>query len=93
VNVSFFPGVAGALVGVPMQDVVGCVVSPDDVWPRDFREALAELEPLPLGERVSRLSDSLLARSNGARARAASPRGCAVDLREARSRAGCVAGG
>ena len=62
VNVSFFPGVAGAFVDLPMSEVVGRVASPDDVWPRDFREAVADLEPLPVEERISRLSDLLLAR-------------------------------
>jgi hypothetical protein len=61
-NVSFFPGVAGAFVGISMPEVVGRVVSPDEVWPRDFREAVAELEPLPVEDRISRLSDLLLAR-------------------------------
>src|SRR5919198_5975843 len=51
VNVSFFPGVAGAFVGVSMAEVLGRVAPPDDVWPREFREAVAELEPLPVEER------------------------------------------
>jgi AraC-like DNA-binding protein len=62
VNVSFYPGVAGAFVGVSMPEVVGRLASPDEVWPRAFREAVAELEPLPVEERISRLSDLLLAR-------------------------------
>lgn len=45
-NVSFFPGVAGAFVGFSMPEVVGRVVSPDDVWPRDFREGVEALAPL-----------------------------------------------
>jgi AraC-like DNA-binding protein len=66
-NVSFFPGVAGAFVSLPMSEVVGRVASPDDVWPRDFREAVAELQPLPVEERVSRLSDLLLSQLEPAR--------------------------
>lgn len=62
VNVSFYPGVAGAFVGVSMPEVVGRMAPPDAVWPREFREAVAELEPLPGDERISRLSDLLLAR-------------------------------
>jgi AraC-like DNA-binding protein len=67
VNVSFFPGAAGAFVGVSMPEVVGRMASPDEVWPRDFRQAVAELEPLPVEERISRLSDLLLARLEPAR--------------------------
>jgi AraC-like DNA-binding protein len=67
VNVSFFPGVAGAFVGLSMPEVVDQVASPDDVWPRDFRDAVAELEPLPVAERLSRLSALLLARFEPAR--------------------------
>lgn len=62
VNVSFFPGVAGAFVDVSMPEVVGRVAAPDDVWPRDFREAVAELEPLAVEERIARLSELLLDR-------------------------------
>ncbi len=62
VNVSFFPGVAGAFVGLSMPEVVGRVASPDEAWPRDFREAVAELEALALEERIGRVSDLLLAR-------------------------------
>jgi AraC-like DNA-binding protein len=61
VNVSFYPGAAGALVGVSMSEVVDLVASPDEVWPREFREAVAELDSLPVEERISRLSDLLLA--------------------------------
>ncbi len=46
VNISFFPGAAGAFVGLPMTEFVGRMASPGDVWPHDFREAVAELEPL-----------------------------------------------
>ena len=62
VNISFFPGAAGAFVGLPMPELVGRMVSPDDVWPHDFREAVAELEPLPPEQRVAGLADLLLAR-------------------------------
>lgn len=67
VNVCFYPGVAGAFVGLAMPEIVGRVASPDDVWPREFREAVAELEPVPVEERISRLSDLLLARLEPAR--------------------------
>jgi len=46
------------------------MASPDDVWPHDFREAVAELEPLPLERRIGGLWDLLLARLG--------PRGCEV---------------
>jgi AraC-like DNA-binding protein len=62
VNISFFPGVAGAFVDLPVPDLVGKMAAPDEVWPRDFREAVAELQPLPTEQRVSRLADLLLAR-------------------------------
>ena len=62
VNVSFFPGVAGAFVGLSMPEVVGRVVSPDDVWPTDFREGVEALAPLSTEQRLSRLTDLLLAR-------------------------------
>ena len=62
VNVSFFPGAAGAFVGLPMSDFVNRMASPDDVWPHDFREAVAELQPLPAEQRISGLADLLLAR-------------------------------
>ena len=52
VNVSFFPGVAGAFVGLSMSELVGRVAAPDDAWPRDFREAVAELQPLTLKDRL-----------------------------------------
>jgi AraC-like DNA-binding protein len=61
-NVSFFPGAAGAFVGLPMPELVNRMASPDDVWPHDFREAVAALQPLPTGQRISRLADLLLAR-------------------------------
>lgn len=41
VNISFFPGSAAALTGLPMPELVDRMVSPDDVWPHDFREAVA----------------------------------------------------
>jgi AraC-like DNA-binding protein len=61
VNVSFFPGAAAALAGVPMSELVDRVASPQDIWPHHFREAVAELAPLPLSQRISRLSSLLLA--------------------------------
>jgi AraC-like DNA-binding protein len=62
VNISFLPGAAGAFIGLPMPELVGRMASPDDVWPHDFREAVAELEPLPPEQRVAGLADLLLAR-------------------------------
>ncbi len=64
VNISLFPGVAGAFVGLSMPELVGRMAPPDDVWPHDFREAVAELEPLPVEKRVSRLGALLLVRLN-----------------------------
>ena len=61
VNVSFHPGVAGAFVDVSMAELVGRVAAPDDLWPSDFRDAVAELEPLPVQQRVARLERLLLA--------------------------------
>jgi AraC-like DNA-binding protein len=62
VNISFFPGAAGVFVDVAMPELVGRMAPADDVWPRDFREAVAELEPLPPERRNSGLADLLLAR-------------------------------
>ena len=62
VNISFFPGAAGAFVGLPAPELVGRMASPDDVWPHDFREAVAELQPLPTDQRISGLADLLMAR-------------------------------
>lgn len=62
VNISFFPGAAGAFTGLPMPELVGRMASPDEVWPRDFQQAVAELEPLSPERRVAGLADLLLAR-------------------------------
>jgi AraC-like DNA-binding protein len=62
VNVSFFPGVAGAFVGLPMSELADRMASPDDVWPHDFQEAVAELQPRPTEQRISGLADLLLTR-------------------------------
>jgi AraC-like DNA-binding protein len=62
VNISLFPGVAGAFVGLSMPELVGRMAPPDDVWPHDFREAVADLEPLPVEERIFRLEALLFAR-------------------------------
>ena len=62
VNISFFPGAAGAFTGLPMPELIGRMALPDDVWPQDFRQAVADLEPLPPGQRISGLADLLLAR-------------------------------
>jgi AraC-like DNA-binding protein len=62
VNVSVFPGAAGAFVGLPMPELVNRMASPDDVWPHDFREAVAALQPLPTEQRICGLVDLLLTR-------------------------------
>jgi AraC-like DNA-binding protein len=62
VNISFFPGAAGAFVGLPLPELVGRMAAPEDVWPHDFRDAVAALEPLPPERRLPRLADLLLAR-------------------------------
>jgi methylphosphotriester-DNA--protein-cysteine methyltransferase len=62
INVSFFPSAAGAFTSLPMPELVGRMAPPDDVWPRDFREAVAELEPLAMEQRICRLAGLLLAR-------------------------------
>ena len=62
VNISFYPGVAGAFTSLPMPELVGRMASPQDVWPLDFRQAVAELEPLPTGQRLRGLAELLLAR-------------------------------
>jgi AraC-like DNA-binding protein len=62
VNISFFPGAAGAFTGLPMPELVGRMAPPDEVWPAGFREAVAELEPLPTGQRIRGLAELLLAR-------------------------------
>jgi AraC-like DNA-binding protein len=62
VNVSFLPGAVGAFIDASLPELVGRVAPPDDMWPRSFRDSVAELEPLPTPERISRLADLLLAR-------------------------------
>jgi len=62
VNISFFPGAAGVFVGLAMPELVDRMAAPEDVWPGDFREAVAELEPLPTQQRISGLAGLLLAR-------------------------------
>ena len=62
VNISFFPGAAGAFTSLPILELAGRMAAPDEVWPHDFREAVAELEPLPSEQRVAGLAGSLLAR-------------------------------
>jgi AraC-like DNA-binding protein len=64
VNISLFPGVAGAFVGLSMPELVGRMAPPDDVWPHDFLAAVAELEPFPVEERICRLEALLLGRLN-----------------------------
>ena len=60
VNVSFHPGASVALAGVSMTELVDRMASPDDVLPNHFREAMAELAPVPPSERLCRISDLLL---------------------------------
>jgi len=62
VNISLFPGAAGVFVDVAMPELVGRMAPPDDMWPHDFRQAVAELEPLPTQQRICGLTDLLLAR-------------------------------
>ena len=62
VNVSFYPGVAGAFVGQSMHELVDSVTAPHEVWPSDLLEAVDELGPLPVKERLSRLERLLLSR-------------------------------
>ena len=62
VNISFFPGAAGAFVGLPVTELVGRMASPDNVWPHAFRQAVADLQPLLPRRRVRGLADLLLAR-------------------------------
>ena len=62
VNISFFPGAAGVFIAVAMPELVGRMVRPDEVWPHEFREVVAGLEPLSTDERIRGLADLLLAR-------------------------------
>jgi methylphosphotriester-DNA--protein-cysteine methyltransferase len=62
VNVSFFPGAAGCFVGLSMPELVDAMARPDDVWPRQFQQAVAELAPLSAEQRVARLAQLLLSR-------------------------------
>jgi AraC-like DNA-binding protein len=62
VNISFFPGAAGAFVDLTMPELVGKMAPPDDVWPHDFLQTVAELEPLPTQQRICGLAELLLAR-------------------------------
>ena len=43
-------------------ELVGRMASPDEVWPRDFREAVAELQALPTEQQIAGLAALLLAR-------------------------------
>jgi AraC-like DNA-binding protein len=61
-NISFFPGAAGVFADVAMPELVGKMAAPHDVWPRDFRQAVADLEPLPAAQRIRGLAGLLLAR-------------------------------
>lgn len=62
VNISFFPGAVGTFVDLPMAELVGRMALPDEAWPHDFREAAAELAPLPTKRRIAGLARLLLAR-------------------------------
>lgn len=86
VNISFYPGAAGAFVGLPMSELVGRMASPDDVWPHDFREAVAELEPLPAEQRIAGLADLLLARLEPGREPSPQVRGAVRLIRASRGR-------
>jgi len=62
VNITFFPGAAGVFVGLAMPELVDGMAAPEDAWPGDFRQAVAELEPLPTRQRIRGLAGLLLAR-------------------------------
>src|SRR5262249_6757588 len=49
-------------VGLSMPELVDEMALPDDVWPRKFQQALADLAPLPVEERVARLAQLLPSR-------------------------------
>ena len=93
VNVSFFPGAAGAFIGLPPPELVNRMASPDDVWPHDFRDAVAALQPLPTEQRISGLADLLLARLEPLRGAApADSRGGPADPGTPRPGDGAMAG-
>lgn len=87
VNISFFPGAAGAFAGLPMPELVDRMAAPDDVWPHDFRQAVADLEPLSSGQRISRLTDLLLGRLEASREPSLRVQAA---VRLIRARRGCV---
>jgi len=58
VNVSFFPGAASAFVDAAMPELVDKMATPDEVWPRDFQEAVADLEPQAMRD-VGRVPDGV----------------------------------
>lgn len=87
VNISFFPGAAGAFAGLPMSELVDRMAAPDDVWPHDFRQGVADLEPLSAGQRIARLTDLLLGRLEPSRE--PSPQVWEA-VRLIRARRGCV---
>jgi len=62
VNICFLPGAAGAFVGMPAPELAGRIAPPDEVWPRAFLQAVADLQALPPRQRISKLADLLLAR-------------------------------
>src|SRR5262245_5413362 len=62
VNISFFPGAAGSFVGLSMRELVDEMALPDDVWSRQFQQAIADLAPLPAEQRVDRIAHLLLSR-------------------------------
>jgi AraC-like DNA-binding protein len=61
-NISFFPGAAAAFIHLAMPELAGRMAAPDEVWPSEFREAVAELEPLSVEDRILRLEQLLIAR-------------------------------
>lgn len=62
VNIWFLPGAVSAFIDLPVHELTGRTASPDDVWPREFQEAVAELTPLPTRQRIRALEKLLLAR-------------------------------
>jgi AraC-like DNA-binding protein len=62
INVAFLPGRAGAFTSLSLPELADRLAAPDEAWPADFRQAVADLEPLPVHERLARLEQLLLAR-------------------------------
>ena len=90
VNISFLPGAAGLFVDAAMPELVGRMTSAGDMWPHDFREAVAELEPLPVAQRIRGLAGLLLARLEPRRAPDPQVREAVRLIRASRGRSRCA---